>query len=158
MTFHTSTRRATRLFSFSLVGPFSFFAAFLSLALTIATGAVPVLAQSTADGTLDFPYDTLLYTGVGQPANIDAIAKDSVGRILIAGNFTCVLNPPASQCPGQNIRMGLARLNPDGSLDSTFDPGSGLDGGSGLVVKIIVLASGKILIAGQFTNYQGILR
>jgi uncharacterized delta-60 repeat protein len=36
------------------------------------------------------------------------------GKILIGGEFTRI---------GEEVRHGIARLNPDGSVDTTFDPG-----------------------------------
>lgn len=45
-------------------------------------------------------------------------------------------------------RNRIARINPDGSLDSTFDPGSGMDGN---VVTFAIQSDGKILeVCSQF--------
>jgi uncharacterized delta-60 repeat protein len=43
-----------------------------------------------------------------------ALAIQPDGKILIGGTFTRI---------GAEVRRGLARLNPDGSVDPTFDPG-----------------------------------
>ncbi|MFU8844478.1 MAG: delta-60 repeat domain-containing protein [Bacteroidales bacterium] len=52
-------------------------------------------------------------------------------------------------------RNRIARLNPDGSLDLTFNPVSGADDG----VEVITLQSdGRILIGGHFTEYNGVSR
>ncbi|HEX2617688.1 MAG TPA: hypothetical protein VHL57_09105, partial [Flavobacteriales bacterium] len=49
----------------------------------------------------------------------------------------------------------IARLNADGSLDTTFDPGTGV-GGDGSDVKALVLqADGKIVVGGFFENIDG---
>src|SRR6476661_9722 len=50
---------------------------------------------------------------------IHAIAIQPDGKILIGGDFTSA---------GGANRLSLARLNPDGSMDSTFNPGAGVGG------------------------------
>jgi len=65
------------------------------------------------------------------------------GKILIAGYFT------SYNGVGRNR---IARLNTDGSLDGTFDPGTGADGS---ITDLALLPNGKILIAGGFTFYNG---
>ena len=53
---------------------------------------------------------------------VESVALQADGKILVAGNF--------GQCQGY-ARHGLARLNPDGSLDTAFNlrlgPGTTLD-------------------------------
>lgn len=67
----------------------------------------------------------------------------SDGKILVGGNFT--------QCKGVPHNR-IARLNSDGSRDSSFVNGTGFNG----VVKTIkTQPDGKILIGGIFTNYSG---
>jgi uncharacterized delta-60 repeat protein len=72
------------------------------------------LARFNADGTLDTAFRTA--TGAGANDWIYAAAIQTDGKILIAGQFT-TFNGVA--------RNRLARLNADGSLDLTFDPGAG---------------------------------
>jgi uncharacterized delta-60 repeat protein len=52
-------------------------------------------------------------------------------------------------------RAGLVRLNEDGSIDLTFNTGTGLNGA---VNDIQVLDDGRILLVGDFTAYNGKLR
>ena len=63
------------------------------------------------------------------------------GQILVGGSFT-TLNGTA--------RNNIGRLNPDGTLDTAFDPGAG-----GLVHALVVQADGKILAGGSFTVLGG---
>ncbi|HEX8548713.1 MAG TPA: T9SS type A sorting domain-containing protein, partial [Cytophagaceae bacterium] len=49
-------------------------------------------------------------------------------------------------------RNGLARLNNDGSLDTSFDPGIGANN---WINSIALESDGKIIIAGSFTSYNG---
>src|SRR5262249_17117072 len=46
-------------------------------------------------------------------------------------------------------RVGIARLNPNGSLDSGFDPGTGV---AGTVDSVAAWPGGKALIGGTFTS------
>ena len=76
-------------------------------------------------------------------ASIGAMAADADGKLLIGGQFTSM---------DGRLRPYLARLNPDGSLDTNFDPGLGPN----LPVQTIAVQSdGRILIGGAFTQYDG---
>jgi uncharacterized delta-60 repeat protein len=76
-------------------------------------------------------------------------------KIVIAGSFTNVNGTP---------RKGIARLNTDGSLDASFDPGSGIDGTYGGDLRIWCLAikddgiaaNRRIIAGGQFQLYNGV--
>ncbi len=68
------------------------------------------------------------------------------GKILIGGDFTTL-----SRNGGALVtRNRIARLNPDGTLDSAFDPNA-----SQTVNSIAVQADGKILVGGLFTSIGG---
>ena len=97
------------------------------------------IARLHSDGSLDPSFDP----GVGADRNVLAVAIQGDGKILIGGLFTKVNGVD---------RNGIARLNPDGSLDTNFDPGTGTD----MAVTTIVLQDGgKILIGGSFTLVNG---
>src|SRR5207245_11059722 len=51
---------------------------------------------------------------------------------------------------GGQSRMGIGRLNADGTLDPSFNPGAG-----GQVSSLALQADGKILVGGQFTTLDG---
>lgn len=85
-----------------------------------------------------------------------AIALQDDGKIIIGGFFNFVF--------GQSRNL-IARLNPDGSLDTTFNPGTGGTGilGAGIdgnanpfIFAIATQPDGKILIGGNFANYNGV--
>jgi len=96
-----------------------------------------------------FNYDA---NGGYQGANgmINALAVQSDQRVLIGGRFTRV---------NGILQNGIARLEPDGSLDTSFTRGSGLldsDGSSGTVYSIALQSDGKILIGGSWRDsYDG---
>ena len=75
---------------------------------------------------------------------VSATAVQPDGRIIIAGQFTSVLDQP---------RNRIARLNADGTLDMGFNPNV-----NGEVSSVAVQADGRILIAGYFTNVGGVVR
>jgi len=78
--------------------------------------------------------------GDGANATVYAIVVQPDGKILIAGDFIQVHGVEWNR---------IARLNADGSLDTTFNPGAGPNSG----VRCIALQpDGKILIGGIFTS------
>ncbi|TVR36527.1 MAG: T9SS C-terminal target domain-containing protein [Cryomorphaceae bacterium] len=98
------------------------------------------IARLLPDGTFDDTFD--IGTGFNSPSYCLALQND--GKIMVGGffiNFNGV------------SRNRIARLNENGSLDETFDPGTGA---SAIVRDIVILPDGKILIAGQFTSYNGV--
>lgn len=94
------------------------------------------------DGSIDFNFNPQLYYEGG----VTAAAVQSDGKIVVGGNFT--------KANGIALK-NLARLNADGTTDATFNSGSGLDGTPN---EIAVQSDGKILVGGDFTNYNGFPR
>ena len=98
------------------------------------------LARINADGSPDFTFNT----GTVGPDNIVYTADaQQDGKYIIGGNFTTFQGVSSK---------GIARLNANGSLDNTFIVGQGFNS---VVSKVKVLNSGKILVGGDFTNYNG---
>ena len=94
------------------------------------------IARVEANGLLD---RTLNLNTIGD--QVEAIAVQSDGKILIGGNFTSVLGV------GRN---NIARLNTDGTLDAEFNPNA-----DSSVICIVVQPDGKILVGGAFSNIGG---
>jgi uncharacterized delta-60 repeat protein len=103
------------------------------------------LARITQNGTLDTGFAPVLQA-TSQANAVSTIFVQQDGKILIGGSFTSV--------NGTN-RSGIARLNTDGSLDSSFDVGSGT-GDSGRVEATIYQPDGKLLLGGNFTTFNGV--
>lgn len=97
------------------------------------------LARLNADGSLD----TTFNVGKGADDEVDIVAIQPDGKILIGGMFTSYNGVP---------RNHLARLNKDGSLDATFNIGEGADD---VITAIAVQRDGKVIIGGAFTHYSG---
>lgn len=104
--------------------------------------AINRIARLNTDGTLDVTFNP----GTGAESFVNTINLQGDGKIIIAGNFITY--------NGTATRL-IARLNPDGSLDGSFSPGTGPD----LPILSTTLQSdGKILIGGNFTTYMGASR
>ncbi len=101
------------------------------------------LARLHDDGTLDTTFTPLanpgstIYALAVYPTNVP-----HAGQILVGGDFTTINGV------GRN---GIARLNPNGSVDLTFDPGQGA---TNAVRAIAIQLDGNILVGGSFTNFN----
>ncbi len=117
------------------------------------------MARLNPDGTVELTFDAgagaCCSTAVGQAqvaGPISAIAVQPDGQFVIGGSFESVNGTP---------RKGLARLSANGTLDTTFDPGAGLDSGqaplpAGVISAIVVQPDGKVLIGGSFPGVSGV--
>ncbi len=95
-----------------------------------------------SDGT----YDSSFVAGTGANSVIYCSALQPNGKIIVGGQFTSY--------DGLS-RNRIARLHPDGSLDTSFNPGAGANN---TIFSMNVQTDGRIIIAGVFTSYQGISR
>lgn len=98
------------------------------------------IARINADETLDTSFNP----GTGANNMIEVLLRQPDGKIIIGGRF--------SEFNGVS-RNGIARLNADGTLDESFNPGTGTDG---IVYALAVQADGKILVGGEFTLFNGL--
>lgn len=73
---------------------------------------------------------------------VTTIYKDNSGKYLIGGNFTAYSGQTANR---------IIRLNSDGSVDNTFNVGSGFNW---YVYKILQQLDGKYLIVGNFGTFN----
>lgn len=100
---------------------------------------INAIARLNFDGTLDGSFNS----GTGANSGVLTTSIQSDGQILIGGYFTSY---------NEIARGGIARLNSDGTLDATFNPGSGANNS---VITSSIQSDGKIIIGGNFTNYNG---
>ena len=103
--------------------------------------AVSKMVRLNSNGSIDPSFTTAM--GAGANDQVSAIAVQSNGKIIISGYFTTV--------DGAS-RNRIARLNPNGSLDLNFVPGSG---GGSIIRAIAVQSDNNLVIGGYFTNYNG---
>ncbi len=103
------------------------------------------LARIKPDGNLDPDFlagaGTNWIDAADNALGIFCVTAQPDGRIIIGGSFTTVHGAP---------RRSIARLNTDGSLDTSFDPGDNIGEGAGSVYAIAVQPNGRILVGGTF--------
>lgn len=101
------------------------------------------VARLNSDGTLD---DDFTQAGATLNSAADSIAVQADGKVVLGGYFTVV--------GGTTNRDGVARLNPDGSLDADFQPWAP----DGDVLAVAIQADGRILIGGVFAGASSLAR
>lgn len=95
------------------------------------------IARLHPDGSLDESFD--VRRGVNGPINLLHLLRD--GRIYVSGEFTRVAGESAPK---------LARLLPNGSLDSEFAVNRSLNRN---ITQIQPLPDGRLFVSGEFVNY-----
>lgn len=113
---------------------------------------VPWVIRLNQDGTLDptFQLDPSL---ADKATNDVVLAIQPNGKLLLETAVTHTKDGPQG---------GLVRLHSDGSLDGTFDPGTGIAKGNGAPVyppqihEIAVQRDGRILVGGDFLEFNGL--
>jgi uncharacterized delta-60 repeat protein len=98
------------------------------------------LGRLNPDGSIEAAFDPGV-TGSNASVNVNAIAFQADGKILVGGLFGSL---------GGQSRASIGRLNADGSLDTSFDAGTG--GQFARVLAMAVQADGKILVGGSFNK------
>ncbi len=102
------------------------------------------LARLNLDGSVDTKFNVSIDSQgfVGIQDTVKSLAIQPDGRIVIGGTFINV---------GRTYKARLARLHADGSLDTSFNPGTGAND---YPRSIAVQPDGKILVAGRFTSFN----
>ncbi len=104
----------------------------------------PNLVRLELDGSVDTYFNAnITYLG-SESYGVRDLHVTSDGKILVTGAFVTV---------GGSSRSGVARLHPDGSLDSSFNPGTASGGYA--VHAVAVQSDGKILLGGEFNSFNG---
>ena len=101
------------------------------------------LAELDADGLLLASFNP----GLGvQGGTVYTLAVQSDQKSFMGGDFYTY---------STNAVPSLGRINPDATLDPTFNPAGGPNNA---VSSIQLLADGRLLVAGRFSTYDGTLR
>ena len=109
---------------------------------TYATTSSNYIAKINSEGVLDTSFNV----GAGFGNIVYKSTLQSDGKLIAAGEFITYSGSTANR---------LARINTDGALDTTFNPGSGFNVFNS-TSKIVVDTLGNIHIAGGgFTSYSG---
>jgi len=101
------------------------------------------LAKLNSDGSLDEDFNNNI--GAGASGYVQRIAIQSDNKIVLVGEFTTFNSQSVNR---------IVRLNSNGTIDDSFEVGSGFDGAiyNGLAIQ----DDGKIVVSGDFTAYSGI--
>jgi uncharacterized delta-60 repeat protein len=108
---------------------------------TIGGEARSRIARLNSDGTVDTDFDPNIDSN---PGSVFEIALQPDGKILVGGSFFTI---------GGVTRNNIARLNSDGTLDTSFNPNANAS-----VSSIALQPDGKIIIGGVFTTIGGVAR
>lgn len=101
----------------------------------------PGIARVLGDGSYDASFNSG-QSGANNLIKSGVIQKD--GKIILGGNFTKY----------NDIASGrIIRVLPDGAIDHSFNTGSGLNG---QVYAMAIQSDEKVIVAGNFTSYNGI--
>jgi uncharacterized delta-60 repeat protein len=103
------------------------------------------------DGSLDTNFNALVLLGIAGPsAAISSMSLQPDGKIVVFGSFTSIAGIS---------RTNVARLNPDGSADSSFQPVAF----AGVSVSgylspgpLLLQPDGKVVIGSQFKTVNGL--
>lgn len=104
------------------------------------------MARLNTDGSLDTAFLDYTVGLDGVDGAVNSIALQTDGRILIGGAFTTVNGVH---------RNFVSRLMTDGSLDTSFNPGSGADSVVNAVAETFIGGVRKLYAGGGFVNYNG---
>ena len=105
------------------------------VACSIAILCCPAVARAQVADGFDPGANQIVYSVAVQPD----------GKILVGGNFTAL-----GGGTGATVRNRIGRLNVDGTVDASFNPGT-----NGQVLAMAVQPDGKIVIGGNFTSVGG---
>jgi uncharacterized delta-60 repeat protein len=109
------------------------------------------LGRLNANGSLDSSFNTGTGGNFGYGSSVNALTLQADGKILVGGAFTSLGGQP---------RTNLARLNPDGTVESGFNPNPRSSGGFprlslSSVECLAAQPDGRILLGGSFTTLAG---
>ena len=101
------------------------------------------IARLNSNGTIDTAFTT--NTGTGFNSTVQSIAIQSDGKIVVGGVFTTFNGATVNR---------IARLNSDGTRDTTFTTNTGTAFNS-TVQSIAIQSDGKIVAGGAFATFNG---
>lgn len=99
------------------------------------------LIRLNPDGSRDSTFDTSI---AATPGIVYSVALQADGCLVLAGSFTKYNTTTVNR---------IARILPNGNLDTTFASGTGA---SGVINTVQIQSDGKIVIAGSFASFNGI--
>jgi uncharacterized delta-60 repeat protein len=106
------------------------------------------ILRLNADGTIDTSFNSELFTFDYYLPYLRKIILQPDGKILVVGQFSTYNN---------EIQRRIVRLNSNGTLDSSFNSGTGFSYNVDATtsMSIVLQNDGKILVGGDFDSYNG---
>ena len=92
---------------------------------------------------VDGSIDTSFNIGTGFNNQVRSVAIQSDNKVIVCGDFTAYNGTTSNR---------IIRLNTDGSLDTSFNVGTGFNN---FTESVAIQSDSKIIIGGTFTAYQG---
>ncbi len=97
------------------------------------------IIRLNSDGSIDNSFDT----GTGFNGSVYSKSIQSDGKVIVGGGFSTYQGLSANR---------IIRLNSDGSIDNSFDTGTGFNNN---IYSTSIQSDGKIIVGGDFTTYNG---
>ncbi len=110
----------------------------LLLPILYVLSVFPVFSQS----------EVAFGSGEGVNGEVFALVVQPDGKVVIGGAFSAVNGIP---------RQNLARLNADGSVDTSFIP-QAVEGPNGPVLALLLLPDGSVIAGGNFSSAGNLVR
>ena len=104
------------------------------------------ITRCMPNGDVDESFDPVRFSG----GFVRCVAVQPDGKVLVGGNYETADMQP---------RLGLVRLNEDGSLDGSFDIGAGFEqvaNINGSVDHLVLQPDGKVICAGSWATVNGV--
>jgi uncharacterized delta-60 repeat protein len=127
----------------SLVHRSPFRRVFLVFVFLLSGAVSAVCAAAPTPTPTPGQLDTTFVPAPGTNDAVNVVIPQPDGKVIAAGRFTFANNV---------ARNRIARFNFNGSLDTSFDPGTGADGE---ITAAVLQPDGRIIVAGRFTSFNG---
>ncbi|MGK0189179.1 MAG: putative delta-60 repeat protein [Verrucomicrobiales bacterium] len=101
---------------------------------------VEVVCREPLPGQLDPSFQGVI--AARKSDEILGIAVDSIGRVLVVGEFDGY---------GLSKAQNIVRLRPDGTIDTEFDVGTGANAS----IRCVAVTGNSVWIGGSFTEFNG---
>ena len=116
-----------------------------------ANNNMSCLLRLNSDGTTDSSFTVSSFSVDVDLAIVYCLKLQTDGKIIVGGSFNKI---------NGLTQKKLVRLNPNGTLDATFNIGSGFSDddwqNTGNIEAISIQSDGKIIVGGKFTKYNNI--
>src|SRR5437588_3820425 len=120
------------------------FRRFFLVFILILSGSISAVRAATPTPTpTPGQLDSTFVPAPGTNDAVNVVIPQPDSKVIAAGRFTFANNV---------ARNRIARFNFNGSLDTTFDPGTGADGE---ITAAVLQSDGRIVVAGRFTSFNG---